>query len=151
MQALSFQVKIFHPLATITITCSSIPDVIVEYCTSNVHSSQSSHSDRKTTRSVRVVYSLSRRLMKINTHNQDPSTPNTTFRTRRTVSLGDVRHINDDAIMEGLVKEESMRSACRVLGLPTVRDWLVWELEAIKRLWAVRTEWGHYIHLTKWT
>jgi hypothetical protein len=128
------QIKIYHPSALITITCSSPPDVIIAFTMSQ----DPPHSKRATSKSksittIKLVYSPLREKITIDTDDKH-GTKGGTFRTRRCIPLPPLH-------LEKLVARTGISSAKAALGLSIRQDWLTAEVEAVERFWALRKEW----------
>jgi hypothetical protein len=129
------QIKIYHPSALITITCSSPPDVIIAFTMSpDPPHSKRATSKTKSITTVKLVYSPLRGKITIDTDDKHREKGGTTFRTRRSIPL-------PPSHLEKLVARKGISSANAALGLSIDRSWLATEVEAVNRVWALRDEW----------
>jgi hypothetical protein len=128
------QIKIYHPSALITITCSSPPDVIIAFTMSQdpQHPKQIASKSKPVT-TVKLVYSPLRGKITIDTDDKH-GTKGETFRTRRCIPL-------PPSHLEKLVTREGISSANAALGSSIDQSWLATEVEAVNRFWALREEW----------
>ena len=128
------QIKIYHPSALITITCSSPPDVIIAFTMSPdfAHSKRIA-SKRKSITTVKLVYSPLRGKITIDTDDKHV-TKGETFRTRRCIPL-------PPSHLEKLVGRKGLSCANAALRLNIDHSWMATEVEAVDRYWALRDEW----------
>jgi hypothetical protein len=128
------QIKIYHPSALITITCSSPPDIIITFTLSqDPPHSKEIPSKSKSITTIKLVYSPLRGKITIDTDDKH-GTKGETFRTRRCIPL-------PPSHLEKLVGRKGTSSVNAALGLSIDQSWLATEVEAVNRFWALRDEW----------
>lgn len=121
--------------------------MIVQFTILDDHATKLDRTYPSVGRSVRLVYSPSRHLLKIHTSTSRSGKPSeTSFRTRRIVSLEQDRNHNDAGfVTEYKSGQSAIKLACEALGIHDLRGWMESEIEALERFWASREEWSRYV------
>ena len=127
------QIKIYHPSALITITCSTPPDVILSFITPVKSPKERKHSGQPVVK-VKLVYSPGQNKMVIDTSESCKVKAEPTFRTRRCIPLP-ASHLHNTRARTAISLPRNG------LGICPGEGWLKAEVEAVDRFWALREEW----------
>jgi len=136
------QVKIWHDLGTLTVSCSEPPDLILCFDTTSTPSGDTKYqpSHTRSTGKTRLRYSPSDLYLQLetNTISCHDTKQTSSLRTRRNATL---THLVSDKVVHGTTELAMM---CDALGIDAA-GWTEGEMEAIRRLWLLRAEWKRYI------
>ena len=69
----------------------------------------------------------------------------TIFRTRRIIRLPESHNADTRYTSESKPIWRTFTLACKALGIPDTRDWMVLEIEALERFWMSKNEWEHHL------
>lgn len=162
----TLQVKLWHKLGRLTITCSTPPDIILSYTdtaqnleqpsrASQIDSSATSHTSSCTGLVVRITYSQSRAILQLDLSTRSAGGPQCsaeTFRSKRVIAVPtvDTRSIYAATVPQYTDQERkatqydaSEKQAATMLGVHT-STWSSAEREALRRLWILRPEWRRF-------